>query len=81
MQGSAADIIKRAMIDLERELSASTLRGRMLLQVHDELVLEVPLSELDETRALVQRCMENAVVLDVPLKVDFGHGKNWLEAH
>ena len=81
VQGSAADIIKRAMIDLERELEASKLHGRMLLQVHDELVLEVPTAELEETRTMVRRCMEEAVVLDVPLKVDFGHGASWLEAH
>jgi len=81
VQGSAADIIKRAMIDLERELAASKLRAQLLLQVHDELVLEVPKAELDETTALVTRCMEEAVVLDVPLAVDVGSGANWLEAH
>ena len=81
VQGSAADIIKRAMIDLERELEAQHLAGRVLLQVHDELVLEVPARELDETREVVRRCMEQAVELSVPLRVDFGAGKNWLEAH
>jgi len=81
VQGSAADVIKRAMIDLEQALSESSLKGRMVLQVHDELLLELPLAELEETRELVRTCMENAVPLDVPLKVDFGHGKNWLEAH
>ncbi|MFN0244146.1 MAG: DNA polymerase I [Planctomycetota bacterium] len=81
VQGSAADIIKRAMIDLERRLCESTLAGRMLLQVHDELVLEVPERELDLTRDLVRECMEHAVPLAVPLHVDFGHGANWLEAH
>ena len=81
VQGSAADVIKRAMIDLERELSGSSLRAQLLLQVHDELVLEVPRSELDEATALVKRCMEEAVVLDVPLQVDVGHGATWLEAH
>ncbi len=81
VQGSAADIIKRAMIDLEAKLTASPLRGEMLLQVHDELVLEVPVSELEETTAMVRECMENAVPLDVPLAVDFGSGKSWLEAH
>ena len=81
VQGSAADIIKRAMIDLEARLEASPLRARMLLQVHDELVLEVPEGELEPTRALVRECMEHAVALSVPLRVDFGHGKNWLEAH
>ena len=81
IQGSAADIIKRAMIDLERRLESSSLAGRMLLQVHDELVLELPASELDATRALVRECMEHAVELSVPLVVDFGAGRNWLEAH
>ncbi|MCY2960689.1 MAG: DNA polymerase I [Planctomycetota bacterium] len=81
VQGSAADVIKHAMIDLESRLAASKLAGRMLLQVHDELVFEVPLRELDETRELVRDRMENAWPLKVPLKVDFGHGANWLEAH
>jgi len=81
VQGSAADVIKRAMIDLEERLGASELAGEMLLQVHDELVLEVPVSQLEETKEMVRDCMENAVALDVPLKVDFGSGKNWLEAH
>lgn len=81
VQGSAADIIKKAMIVLEERLERSTLAGRMLLQVHDELVLEVPRSQLDETRELVRVCMETAVPLRVPLKIDFGHGASWLEAH
>jgi len=81
VQGSAADIIKRAMIDLEEALASSKLAGRILLQVHDELVCEVPARELDETRELVRRCMEEAVALEVPLEVDFGHGRSWLEAH
>jgi len=81
VQGSAADVIKKAMIDLEKRLEASPLAGRMLLQVHDELVLEVPVEELEETRELVRKAMEEACVLDVPLQVDFGQGKNWLEAH
>jgi DNA polymerase-1 len=81
VQGSAADVIKRAMILLERRLRESKLSGRMLLQVHDELVLEIPESELEATREVVRECMEEAVPLSVPLKVDFGHGKNWLEAH
>jgi DNA polymerase-1 len=81
IQGSAADIIKRAMIDLEARLESSDLRSQMLLQVHDELVLEVPESELDQTRELVRECMEGAADLRVPLQVDFGHGATWLEAH
>jgi DNA polymerase-1 len=81
VQGSAADIIKRAMIDLETRLADSTLAGRMLLQVHDELLLEVPRSELEPTVELVRECMEGAADLRVPLSVDFGWGANWLEAH
>jgi DNA polymerase-1 len=81
VQGSAADIIKKAMIELERRIAKTKLAGQLLLQVHDELLLEVPASELDETRDLVRQCMEHAVPLKVPLKVDFGSGKNWLEAH
>jgi DNA polymerase-1 len=81
VQGSAADIIKRAMIDLEAALAASELSARVLLQVHDELLLEVPASELEAATELTRRCMEHAVELDVPLKVEFGSGANWLEAH
>lgn len=81
VQGSAADIIKKAMIELEERLTSSPLHGELLLQVHDELLLEVPEKELEETTAMVRDCMENAVVLDVPLSVDCGHGANWLEAH
>ncbi|MBL8861516.1 MAG: DNA polymerase I [Planctomycetes bacterium] len=81
VQGSAADVIKRAMIDLEARLESSGLAGRMLLQVHDELVLEVPERELEDTLALVRDRMEHAWPLRVPLRVDFGHGANWLEAH
>ncbi len=81
VQGSAADVIKRAMIDLDAALETSELGGRMILQVHDELLLEVPHGELEETVSLVRDCMENAVPLDVPLVVDFGWGHDWLEAH
>lgn len=81
VQGSAADIIKKAMIDLEARLAASPLASRMLLQVHDELVLEVPEKEREEVTAIVREAMEGAVTLAVPLHVDFGHGGSWLEAH
>jgi DNA polymerase-1 len=81
VQGSAADIIKKAMIDLERRLAGSRLQAQLLLQVHDELVLEVPQSQLAETEALLCECMEGTLKLSVPLKVDLGHGANWLEAH
>ncbi|MDF1798717.1 MAG: DNA polymerase I [Planctomycetota bacterium] len=81
VQGSAADIIKRAMIDVDQRLEESSLAAQMLLQVHDELVFELPVSELEATIALVTDAMESTVELSVPLKVDCGHGKNWLEAH
>jgi DNA polymerase-1 len=57
------------------------LHGQLLLQVHDELVLEAPLRELEETTEVVRRAMSGAFALDVPLDVDVGHGANWLEAH
>lgn len=78
IQGTAADIIKIAMIRLHEQL-ASSYRSRMLLQVHDELVLEVPKEELPEIRLLVAETMSGAYPLDVPLKVDTSQGQNWLE--
>ena len=79
IQGSSADIIKLAMINLDRELKSGGYRSRMLLQVHDELVLEVPEDELDTMVRLVPRVMSNAYKLAVPLKVDVKVGRNWLE--
>ncbi|MCU0320490.1 MAG: DNA polymerase I, partial [Flavobacteriales bacterium] len=81
MQGSAADIIKVAMVNIHRDIKAQGLKSRLLLQVHDELVLDVNLSEADIVRALVKDRMERAFTLDVPLVVDMNMGKNWLEAH
>jgi DNA polymerase-1 len=81
IQGGAADIIKRAMIRVPGELKRVGLSARMLLQVHDELVFEVPEAECDATRALVKRVMEGAASLDVPLVVDTGVAGNWEEAH
>ena len=77
IQGSAADIIKIAMINIWRRLKKEGLRTKMLLQVHDELLFEVPIKEKDKVQSLVREEMENAVKLDVPLKVDIGVGKNW----
>jgi DNA polymerase-1 len=79
IQGTAADILKVAMNRLWRELKARGLRSRMLLQVHDELVLEVPEEELEKTVPLVVETMEGAFDLDAPLKVDTKVGRNWLE--
>ncbi len=79
VQGTAADIVKIAMIRLAKALREHKLVGRMLLQVHDELVLEVPKAELEETIAVVCDAMENAFALKVPLKVDVAVGENWSE--
>ncbi|MEE8394266.1 MAG: DNA polymerase I, partial [Rhodospirillales bacterium] len=81
IQGGAADIIKRAMIRLEPALEEAGLKARMLLQVHDELVFEVPESETEDTKAVVKKVMEAAASLDVPLVVDMGIGCNWDQAH
>ena len=81
IQGSAADIIKVAMVNIDRRIGAEQLKARMLLQVHDELVFEVPEEELEQVRELVRVEMETAVPLDLPLKVDIGTGENWAEAH
>jgi len=81
IQGSAADIIKKAMVNIDRRLMAEQLQTRMLLQVHDELIFEVPPEELEKVQEIVRVEMETAVNLDVPLKVDIGIGTNWAEAH
>jgi DNA polymerase I len=80
IQGSAADILKRAMIDVHRELMATGSRARMILTVHDELLFEAPKEAADETSALVRERMEAAVQLAVPLTVEVGVGENWKEA-
>lgn len=81
IQGSAADIIKIAMIDIFEALKKGKFKSKMLLQVHDELVFDAHKDELSELKPLVQEHMENAHQLAVPLKVDMGEGLNWLEAH
>jgi len=81
MQGTAADIIKRAMIRVHDWLSGSSLGTRMIMQVHDELVFEVPVDEMDSVEAQVVELMSAAADLAVPLKVDAGRGVNWDEAH
>ncbi|MBI5055005.1 MAG: DNA polymerase I [Nitrospirae bacterium] len=81
VQGSAADIIKISMLNIWRRLKKENLKTRMLLQVHDELLFEVPEGEKDIIMPLVKEEMENAVKLDVPIKVDIGIGKNWAGAH
>ena len=81
MQGTAADIIKIAMINLDEALENSKLDCAMLMQVHDELVFEVKEQDLDAASAMISKAMEQAVVLSVPLVVDIGIGDNWDEAH
>ena len=80
IQGSSADIIKLAMIQLHSALRKTGLAAKILLQVHDELVLEVNPKDLEETKLLVQNTMENALKLSVPLIVETGVGVNWMEA-
>lgn len=80
IQGTAADIIKLAMIRMQESLQEKGLKSRMLLQVHDELIFEVPTEELDIMQQLVPDVMENALKLEVPLKVDVNYGRSWYEA-
>ncbi len=81
IQGAAADIIKLAMLALRRRIVTEGRRAKILLQVHDELILEVPDAELDVARVMVTEEMEGVIELAAPLKVDIGVGKNWREAH
>lgn len=81
IQGSAADIIKLAMIDVFNEFQKRQLKSKMILQVHDELVFDVYKPELEEVKSIVKDKMENAIKLSIPLTVDMGTGENWLEAH
>ena len=80
IQGSAADILKMAMIELDREMRERKFKANLLLQVHDELIFEVPQDELESLQSLVEEVMENAVSLKVPLRADSNVGDNWFEA-
>lgn len=81
IQGSAADIIKLAMIKIDEELETQNLETKMLLQVHDELLFEAPIDEVDVAMSLIKKEMESAFETKVPLLVEVGVGNNWLEAH
>ena len=81
IQGSAADVIKFAMVRIDRELRARALRTRMTLQIHDELLFDVPEDELDVVRPLIRTAMESVIDLPVPLSVSIGVGTDWLSAH
>jgi DNA polymerase-1 len=77
LQGTAADLIKLAMISIDREISSRKLKTRMVLQVHDELLFEVPGAETSEVETLVRKEMEGVVKLDIPLVADIAVGSNW----
>lgn len=79
IQGSAADIIKLAMVSVDSELKKNKLETKMILQVHDELIFEVPNDEFDQVVPIIRNCMENCIELDVPLVVDMKKGQNWFE--
>ena len=81
LQGTAADILKMAMAQIPKSLSEAGLNAKMLLQVHDELIFEVPENELEKTSTLVREIMEGIVDFDVPLIAEAGHGNSWAEAH
>jgi len=81
IQGSAADMIKLAMVAIHHELTQRKLKTRMILQVHDELLFDLHVPERDEVTGLVEDRMKNALALEVPIVVEIGVGKNWLEAH
>ncbi len=81
VQGTAADIIKLAMIKIDDELEKLKLKSKLILQVHDELIFDCPKGEVDIIKDMIQEKMQNAYQLNVPLKVDVGEGYNWLEAH
>lgn len=81
MQGSAADIIKLAMVEVQRRMTAAGFQAKLLLQVHDELDFSVPVGEIEAVSAMVKDVMENVVDLRVPLDVDVSHGDTWAEAH
>ena len=81
IQGAAADIIKIAMIDIDKKLIEMELNSKMLLQIHDELIFDVVADELEILKKIVMTSMSEACQLEVPLIVDLGVGANWLEAH
>jgi DNA polymerase-1 len=81
IQGSAADMIKLAMINIHKELVKRKTKTKMVLQVHDELLFDMHKEEVDELKPVIKKMMENALPLKVPVNVEVGVGKNWLDAH
>ncbi|GHE46330.1 DNA polymerase I [Sphingobacterium griseoflavum] len=81
IQGSAADLIKVAMINIQQDIERLGLQGKMIMQVHDELVFDVPRSEAEQLSGIIRDRMQGAIALEVPIEVEVGKGDNWLEAH
>jgi len=81
IQGSAADLIKLAMVNISKRCKTMGSRAKMILQIHDELVFEVPEGEVDRIKKIVKEEMEGVIEFSVPIKVDIGVGRNWSEAH
>jgi DNA polymerase-1 len=81
IQGSAADMIKVAMINIDKEFKTMNIKSRMILQVHDELVFDIYKPELDQLKPIIEKHMQHALKLKVPVEVGMGVGENWLEAH
>ena len=81
IQGSAADMIKVAMINIQNDITKQCLQGKMIMQVHDELVFDVPKNEIDSFKNIILERMKTAIQMRVPIEVEIGEGKNWLEAH
>jgi DNA polymerase-1 len=81
IQGTAAEIVKLAMIAIDGELSKQNLKSKLILQVHDEVILEVPSNELEKVSTLIKDCMINAVKLSIPLRVSVENGRTWGEMH
>ena len=81
IQGSAADMIKIAMIGIHHDIKKQGLRAKMTMQVHDELVFDVPKEEVATLKKIVEERMQNAITMSVPIVVEAGTGNNWLEAH
>ena len=81
IQGSAADMIKIAMIQIQKDIEDQKLSGKMIMQVYDELVLNIPKNEVETFKRIISERMTKAITLRVPIEVEIGEGSNWLEAH